>query len=143
MNDLQKHVANLAVAKAVTAAEMKAASSHVEAGQYTLKANINLECTLQKGQDYETTVPSKVNWRLLAALFASRVRKDTLQEIYDAYRKCEKRKKFDALQEKIKLDVQTKLDKLVKKTKTQANGKVSVEDVMLEIKKIKLTQISE
>ena len=123
-----KNAEIIAVAKVMKDDIVKEASKKLDSGRYELEILIRILGSFQKGADYETTVPNKINFNLLAAMALSKVNIETRNSIIDEFiTAMEKPEELEKLAEEIKVGVQKKLDKIKGLTKTTATGKVTTD----------------
>ena len=123
-----KNAEIIALAKVMKEKAVKEASQELEAGRYELDMLVRILGSFTKGEDYETTVPNKINFTLLAAMALSKVNIETRNSIIDEFiTAMENPEELEKLAEEIKVGVQKKLDKIKGMTKTTATGKVTTD----------------
>ena len=123
-----KNAEIVAIAKVIKDKVVKEASQELEAGRYELDLLVRILGSFTKGDDYQTTVPNKINFTLLAAMALSKVNIETRNSIIDEFiTAMEKPAELEKLAEEIKVGVQKKLDKIKGMTETTATGKVTTD----------------
>ena len=126
MNDSQKKaLEQVAISKAISAKEFKAASANLEPGSYAVDMTVQIKGTLNKGEAFEQRISNKINWMLLFSIAASKVNDETLACIMKSYDAAEgSKEKAEELTDKVKGKVQNHVDDQKGKTLTLKSGNV-------------------
>jgi len=125
MNEqIKKAIEQVAINKAVSDKEFKAASAELPAGTYAVDMTVKVSGTINKGEAFEQRISNKVDWILLFALMASKVNNETLDAVMREYEQAESDKALEAKGKEIKLRVQAHVDAQKGKTLTLKSGNV-------------------
>lgn len=120
----EKALEQVAINKAVSSKEFKAASADLEPGTYAVDMTVRIAGTVNKGEPFEQRISNKIDWVLLFALMASKVNDETLAAVIRDYDKAEADAALKEKAKEIKIKAQAAVDAQKGKTLTLKSGNV-------------------
>lgn len=139
---IQESLKQVAINKAISAKEFKAASAELEPGTYAVDMSVQIRGTINKGEAFEQRISNKVDWILLFALMASKVNNETLDAVMREYEAAEADKILGEKAKEIKLRVQAHVDTQKGKTLTLKSGNVK-SALTVKITRVKNGEVSQ